>query len=169
VELVLGVLGDLPGAFARAKVQDESRVTKARKLGRADSLLAPTLTAAQARARIHGLTPWPGVSVNLGGLTLKLLRVMDEPAGRSQTPAEQSQTPTRQSDDPAPAFGTLLDPDAGLLAMAQGTVLRVLEAQPAGGRAMTWADLRRGAARTLHAGDTLTQPSEPPRSGAAAT
>lgn len=176
VELVLEVLRDVPGAFARATMQDESLVTKARKLGRADARLSESLTAAAARARIHGLTPWPGVSVSLGGLTLKLLRVMDEPAEQMRPPAAPGgATPAPDSQQPSPGgqpqapFGTLLDADAGILAMADRTRLRILEAQPAGGRAMTWADLRRGAGRTLTAGVVLSQPiDQPPNATAGA-
>ncbi|MBL8757990.1 MAG: methionyl-tRNA formyltransferase, partial [Phycisphaerae bacterium] len=65
--LVLGVLADLGGAIARGAVQDESRATRAPKLSRADAWVDWGRPAREVRARIHGLTPWPGVSVTIGG------------------------------------------------------------------------------------------------------
>ncbi len=62
--------------------QDEARVSKARKLRKEDGWLdLATLDAPAARARIHGLTPWPGCDVLLGGQKLRLLRVREVAAG----------------------------------------------------------------------------------------
>jgi len=49
------------------------------------------------------------------------------------------------SDRTSAAPGTLLNPAAGLVACAEGA-LRLLEVQPVGKRAMSWADFARGHA-----------------------
>ena len=79
--------------------------------------------AARVRARIHGLTPWPGCDVLLGGKRLRLLRVVDHPDREA---------------DAAP--GTLLED--GLFACAGGC-LEVLEVQPQG-KAMPFEACRNG-------------------------
>ncbi len=127
--LMLSVLED----FARGRVseqkQDETLVTRAKKLSRADAWLDFSRPAVEARRRVHGLTPWPGVSVNIAGVEAKLLRVRDEAGGASSP-------------------GTL-DAREGTIACGNGTALRVLEVQPAGGKPMAWPAFARG--RTLSA------------------
>jgi methionyl-tRNA formyltransferase len=49
--------------------------------------------------------------------------------------------------------GTILDKALGLVAAGGGSVLRVLEVHPAGGRRMSWHDFVNG--RTLAAGAVL--------------
>lgn len=132
------------------RVQDESLVTKARKLSRADDAADFTLRAVEVRRRVHGLTPWPGITIDLGGasggpapLRVKLLRVADRGAAGAGT---------------APPAGTLVDPVEGVVACGAGTSLRLLEVQPAGGRPMPWPEFVRGAGRALRDGDTARRP-----------
>lgn len=107
--------------------QDETLVTLAPKLTKADGWVDFAQPAQACRRRIHGLTPWPGVTVTLGGRTLRLLRVEPDAVNPQQS-----------------AVGTVVDPDRGIVACGGGTALRLLAVQPAGGRAMPWADFARG-------------------------
>lgn len=116
------------------QTQDEALVTKARKLSRADAAVDFARPADEIRRQVHGLTPWPGVSLAVGSQSLKLLRV------REIAPAE----PTAHRGASPPAPGTLVDPQRGLIACGAGTFLQLLEVQPAGGRAMDWPALARG-------------------------
>jgi len=125
-------LEDLARGSLNPAPQDESLVTLAPKLSRADSWVDIRRCAEACRRRVHGLTPWPGVSVQIGDERVRLLRV-------EQAPAESDQPP-----------GTLIEPTRGVVACGGGTRLRLLEVQPAGGRAMAWADFARG--RTMPQG-----------------
>lgn len=108
--------------------QDEMLATLAPKLGKQDGRVDFSRPASECRRRVHALTPWPGVSVLFRGETLKLLRVSDEIGNVQASPGE------------------LTDPQAGLIACEEGSVLRLIEVQPAGKRPMPWADFARGRA-----------------------
>jgi methionyl-tRNA formyltransferase len=105
--------------------QDESAVTTAPKLSRADGWVDFAEGPEACRRRVHGLTPWPGVMVEFRGEPLKILRVLPLPEPASGEP------------------GALLDPDRGVVACGPGR-LAILEVQPAGKRSMRWADFARG-------------------------
>jgi methionyl-tRNA formyltransferase len=128
--LVLDVLARHAAGTLAPQRQDEARVTKAKKLKRADGAIDWSKPAQQCRWLVHGLTPWPGVSVAMpigpaAPMTIKILRVRDR-------------------DGPAAALpGTITDPAAGLIACGTGA-LQILEIQPAGGRAMPWEQFVRG-------------------------
>lgn len=127
-ELVLSVLRDYAaervGVGIGGEVQDEAAVTLAGKLSRADALIDVRGSAAVARCRINGLSPWPGVTVRIGGESVKLLRADHQ-------------------DDAVPREpGFIDDAEAGLVACGEGG-LRLLEVQPVGKRRMSWADFAR--------------------------
>ena len=127
-------------AAAMASEQDESFATAAPKLAKADGRLEFTQSARTLRQRIHGLTPWPGCTITIAGTPVKLLRVADEPGddGRGVSPG-------------------VLQAD-GRISTGGGGRLRPLEVQPAGGRAMSWDEFRRG--RRLTGGEPV-EPFEP--------
>ncbi|TVQ29877.1 MAG: methionyl-tRNA formyltransferase [Phycisphaeraceae bacterium] len=111
--------------------QDESLVTKAPKLSRADAWVDIVGSEAElCRRRINGLSPWPGVSVRIGegggAFDCKLIRAQVVEGKCQEEP------------------GRLLDAAAGVVVCAGGTLLRLLEAQPPGGRAMEWTEMSRG-------------------------
>lgn len=107
--------------------QDERLVTLAKKLMKPDGWVDFSDTAPACRGRIHGLNPWPGVTVMLQDAPLKLLRV--EPAGASS------------EGEPS---GRLLRAAGGVVSCGHGTALRLLEVQAPGKRAMPWAEFVRG-------------------------
>jgi methionyl-tRNA formyltransferase len=121
--------------------QDESLVMIAPKLGRADAWVDFNESAVAVRSRIHGLTPWPGVSVAIGPTETRLLRVKTEPADD-------------ESEDRTALPGTVLDPDAGLIQCGKGTVIRLIEVQPAGKRPMPWSAFING--RPVEQGTIIT-------------
>lgn len=142
--LVLDVLTRRADDTLQAVTQDEKLVTKARKLSKDDGKLDFTQPASSLRCKIHGLTPWPGVTVtcmpardSTAPLQMKVLRVAEAPAATGLP-------------------GTVTDPASGLIACGDGTALRVLEVQPAGGRPMAWDAFARGGGRAIQAGSTLS-------------
>jgi methionyl-tRNA formyltransferase len=144
--LVLRVLGDqsaLPGfgspAFEpRGARQDETLATRAPKLSRADAWVDFHSSSEVCRRRINALAPWPGVAVRFRGTPLRLLR------------AEAADRPPEQS---CSAPGTIVAPERGLVACAGGSLLRIIEVQPPGGRAMEWKAFANG--RRVAVGETL--------------
>ncbi|GJM18784.1 MAG: methionyl-tRNA formyltransferase [Phycisphaeraceae bacterium] len=138
-EMMLDVLERHRAGTLDPETQDESLVTLAGKLSRADAVVDFTKPADVCRARINGLSPWPGVAVELGGQRVKLLRASAEDAG-----PDHEQPP-----------GTLIDAPGGLVACGSG-VLRILDVHPAGGRAMGWATFAR--AGRIAKGDAVRAP-----------
>jgi len=82
-DLVERVLEQFQAGSLTSLVQDETLVTRAPKLSKADGAVDFQASAVEVRCRVHGLTPWPGVSVTwvrASGTRLKLAirRVADE-------------------------------------------------------------------------------------------
>ncbi|XAL99349.1 methionyl-tRNA formyltransferase [Phycisphaeraceae bacterium D3-23] len=127
------VLYDLQRNTLNAIPQDDRLATKAPKLGRSDGTVDFNQPADQVRARIHGLTPWPGCKVvwqrdehpSEAPEVLTLLRVESDP-----TPVPGN-----------PAPGTVLENNR--IACHPGTVTP-LELQRPGKRAMTLKDFTAG-------------------------
>lgn len=136
-------LDDLAQGQLSPQAQDETQATRAPKLSRADSPLDLSLPVTALRQRIHGLTPWPGVTARLSRaghepLELKLLRVRDH-----AFPAP--------ADPPTP--GLFVSPER---LVVSGGELELLEVQPPGKRPMPMTDFLRG--HPIRRGDQLTAP-----------
>jgi methionyl-tRNA formyltransferase len=108
-----------------AETQDETLVTLAPKLSKADGSVDFDRPADAVRARVHGLTPWPGCAVVLDGARLLLRRVE-----------------VASDDEPRTAPPGTLMPD-GTVACRPGAV-RMLLVQAPGKRAMPFDDWRLG-------------------------
>ncbi len=121
------VLSQHAASALTPQVQDESLVTLAGKLGRADAYVDFNQPADLCRRRINGLSPWPGVSVQFRGGPLKLLCAFPGPASPIDAPA-----------------GTVIDATHGLIACGDRTTLQLIQVQPAGKRAMPWRDFANG-------------------------
>lgn len=134
VDLILGVLAAMRSGTAAGRPQDDVLVTKARKLSKKDGYVDFEQGAEECRRRVHGLTPWPGVTVKFRGDDLKLQRVRALEAGANAEP------------------GVVTDAATGMVACRTGT-LQLLEVQPAGGRRMSWDEFARG--RRVRAGEAL--------------
>lgn len=138
-EAIMRVLEQFRTGSLDPRPQDESLATAAPKLNKSEGTAAFDTSAPLARARIHGLNPWPGCSVLLDGTVVKLCRVRDWPA---------------ESHRAAP--GVVLD--TLHVACAAGAI-ELLELQPEGGRVLTLAEFRNG--RALDPGMRLTpRPAE---------
>ena len=126
--------------------QDEALATRAPKIGRADARVDFAAPADVVRARINGLSPWPGCTVACGGEQGKLLRAetidvsVDDATGPGSGPSRSAPG----------SIGT-----DGVIACSVGAV-RLLEVQPAGGRAMSFEDYCRG--RDVPAGTRFESP-----------
>lgn len=136
-DLVLRVLAEQERGVLRAVEQDAAGVTLARKLSKADGWVDFGEGPEACRRRVHGLSPWPGVTVRFRGDALRLTRVE----------AMESLQPEAEA-----VAGALVDAETGVVACGSGG-LRLLEVQPAGKRVMRWADFARGA--RLRAGEML--------------
>lgn len=123
--LVEHVLTDFSRGTLTRTQQDESQVTIAPKLSKADGWVDFNDTAEVARRRVHGLAPWPGVTVQFRSQPLKLTRVQAAAAANSAAP------------------GTITDAGRGLIA-CRDSLLHILEVHPAGKRPMPWSDFARG-------------------------
>ena len=119
--VVASVLDQIATDCVDAGEQDEGLVTHASKLSRAAASVSPTLFADQMRGMINGYSPWPGVSIDIGGEPIRLLEA-------APTEAETPQ-------------GTLTA--HGVLGCAEGSV-HLLEVQPPGGRPTDFGAWARG-------------------------
>ena len=94
--LIVAALDGVAAGTLQPRPQPEAGVTYAAKLSRADSVLDWQLPAAALERQIRALTPWPGVSIELGGEKIKLLAAEAE-ATRADAPP-----------------GTVIDADLGI-------------------------------------------------------
>jgi methionyl-tRNA formyltransferase len=121
-EALASVLAAQEAGRAVGAAQDESKATRARKLSKADGTVdLAARDARSARAWINGLNSWPGCTVAIGGLEVKLLRVREGVGGGEPGVVRAD----------------------GCVAAISGSI-EILEVQPAGGRAMSWGDFVRG-------------------------
>ncbi len=152
-ELVAKVLDDFRRGALQGQVQEESCVTKAPKLSKADGWVDFDADAQTVRSRVQGLTPWPGVRVRWvrgargseqegDGTALILRRVAAEPDLSCFIGLDSSET--------RPVPGTVAEDHR--VVVRDGWV-RLLEVQVPGGRPMRIDEFVRG--HRLKAGDRL--------------
>jgi len=123
-EVIADVLARHAAGTLVGAVQDESRATRARKLAKADGTVDfAARDARSARAWINGLNAWPGCTVDIGGLQVKLLRV-------------------READDGGAGPLATLGEDGRV--RAAGGAVEILEVQPLGGKRMGFGEFVRG-------------------------
>lgn len=139
--LIERVLAEHAGGASSGLVQAEAHVTVAPKISRSDAWVDFEGAADHARRRINALSPKPGVTVLFRGLPLKLVRAtVDMNESDAREVAVQG-SPMR----PRPhAPGDVLSPARGLVMCGAGSMLKLLEVQPAGKRPMLWKDFANG-------------------------
>ena len=111
------------GGDQSATDQDESLVTHAPKISRADAILDLQLDAEVVARTVNGLSPWPGCHMNVAGIDCKLLRAI--------------------SSNGEGELGEILED--GTVAVGSGSVA-ITELQPAGSNPMSWKDFCNGHA-----------------------
>ena len=134
---VLRALPELPPPTP----QDESRVTLAPMLSKAEGLTRWTCSSSQVIDHVRGMDPWPGAFTGRGPLTLKLFRAA--PSGRSRP------------DDAAPGQVLGLDRVGMHVACGEGVVC-VQELQVVGGKRMPAQAYAAG--KPFAAGERLADP-----------
>ncbi len=139
-EAIGRVLDQLVSGTLEPVEQDEARATKARKFTKQDGTVSFDQPADRVRARVHGLTPWPGCRVSWrtvdgedrGPLILK--RVQDQPGGTDAAPPG------------------LIDRD--LCVACKSGRIKLISVQTAGGKEMPTEAFARG--QGLAPGDLLS-------------
>lgn len=129
VPLLARCLPDIAAGRQVFTPQDETQATFCRRLEKTDGVLDFAQPAAALAARINGLNPWPGCSVEIGGQPVKLGLADVDPS----------------PDGAAAAPGTVLGHDADGLLVATGRgALRLRRLQRPGGKMLPAADFLRG-------------------------
>lgn len=145
--LLTRTLRGLADGSVHAVAQEESGITHAPMLEKAEGSVDFAMPAQRVHDRIRGLDPWPAVTVLLDGRRLKLAA---------------SSAPTRAENAAEPGTVIAIDDAAMTVACADGHV-RIASVQPEGKRAMTPSAYARGHA--LRVGDRLVPlPDFAPRS-----
>lgn len=142
--LVARVLADHKAGALEGLSQDDAAATRAPKLKKTDGVVDFAAPAAALRCRIHGLTPWPGVTVTWRHddaeqpLILRRVRDVNDETRNAKTQANP---------------GVIVDPTAGLVATGAGCI-QLLEVQTPGKRVMSFTDFTRG--HPMNTGDVLS-------------
>ena len=129
----------LPAIAAGTQVftpQDATQATFCRRLEKSDGVLDFTVSAASLAARINGLNPWPGCSVEIHGQPVKLGLADAMPA-----PGECNIIRYNGSEAPGAVLGH--DAEGLLVATGQG-VLRLRRLQRPGGKMLPAGEFLRG-------------------------
>ena len=151
VPLLARALPQIAAGMQKFTEQDATHATYCRRLEKTDRALDFTQPAAVLAARINGLNPWPGCSVQINGQVVKL--------GLAEALAE-----CHIIDDTSRGPGLVLgaDPEGLLVDTGQGT-LRLRQLQRAGGRMLPAAQFLPGFPVTT--GTPLASTPMPPLVG----
>ncbi len=118
--LLLEVVERLAGGAATETPQDEAQATYAPKVLKSEGAIDWSLPARRIHNLVRGLQPWPMASTTMGGA-----RVLIRRTGVAGMAAKA-------------ISGTILEADGDALAVATGEdLIRILQVQPEGRRAMT--------------------------------
>lgn len=139
--------------------QDEAGASMTRQLRREHGRLEPTRTAAELERQVRAYQPWPGSFVQVEGgrvIVWAATAIADAVPGAHVFPKPSDSTGGGQPDSTgqpdwtgggqpqADAVGTLVAHDDSIALVVADGLLRLDQVQPAGGRRMSGADLRRG-------------------------
>ncbi|MEM1107413.1 MAG: methionyl-tRNA formyltransferase [Planctomycetota bacterium] len=137
---VIKVLEDLAANTLKPLEQDNAAATRAPKFKKSDGTVDFAQPASLVRARIHGLTPWPGCRVvwrseRTGNESTLLLRRVTDVSG----------------EDNHQAAGTVR---SDLSVTCEGGAVRLVEVQAPGGKTLPFTEFLKG--HTFTTGDTLS-------------
>jgi methionyl-tRNA formyltransferase len=123
--------------------QDHAAATYCRRLVKADGVLDFQAPAAALAARINGLYPWPGCSVEVLGQTIKLglADVAPGPSDEHPAPREAAAQRGSRSDQVGQVSGADAD---GVLVTTGAGLLRLRRLQRPGGRMLAAPEFLRG-------------------------
>ncbi len=141
-KLLVETVAQIEAGTATRTPQDHDKATLAPMLGRELSPMDFSRTARQLHNQVRGLIPWPAAVTTLGDKRCKVFKTVV----------------TKDHANAAP--GTVLAAGKEGLAVAcgEGTVLRLEEIQPDGGKRMKAADFLRG--HPMEVGTVLSLPEE---------
>jgi len=143
VPLVARALSKLAADALACAPQEHSLATFCRRLAKEDGALDFGSPAAVLAARINGLFPWPGCSVEIHGQQVRL--GLADAIEDVRTGSGPEFCTAVQNSGPDPIPGTVLGADAeGLLVAAGAGVLRLRRLQRPGGRMLSAAEFLRG-------------------------
>ena len=149
------VLNDLAAGTLSPREQDHDKATKAPKMSKAIGTVAFDQASEVVRARVHGLTPWPGCRVNWLCKATGKTAVLT--LGRVSAVPDLSCFIGLETAGEKPVCGTIVLADVGVdyhVLTADGAV-RLIEVQAPGTKMMGIADFARG--HKLGVGDVLTK------------
>lgn len=149
------VMDGLAAGTLDPKEQDHEQATKAPKMRKTVGTVGFDQASERVRARVHGLTPWPGCRVNWACKATGKSAVLT--LGRVSSVPDLSCFIGLESAGDEPACGTVLLPGVGEdyhVRTADGAV-RLIEVQAPGTKMMGIADFARG--HKLGVGDVLTK------------
>lgn len=149
------VLDDLAAGTLRPREQDHAKATKAPKMSKAIGTVGFDQASEAVRARVHGLTPWPGCRVNW--LCKKTGKTAVLTLGRVSAVPDLSCFIGLETAGEQPGPGTVVVAEGGEgyhVRTADGAV-RLLEVQVPGTKMMGIADFARG--HKLGVGDVLSK------------
>ncbi len=136
VPLVARALPRLAAGTLGFVAQDDAAATYCRKLEKTDGAVDFGAAAAAVAARINGLYPWPGCTVEIGGQPVKL-GLADAPEDRWAAGSDAT--------GGFPVAGTVLGADAvGLRVQTGAGEVRLRRLQRPGGRMLEAAEFLRG-------------------------
>ena len=143
-DLLVDVVDQISTGRAVETPQDDNRATFAPKLTKAESPIDWTLPARAIHNRVRGLQPWPVASTRLGDTRLLIQRT----DARAEAAADTGGMPA----------GAVVSASAGGIDVlcGDGRLLRLLEVQPEGRRAMTVRDFLAG--HRVRPGDRFANP-----------
>lgn len=164
--LCVQVLDQLALGTANPQPQDESRVTKAAKLTKAQGEIDWSRSAEQLGWHVRGMQPWPGAWTHLhvsGKPALRVVVLQTAGASRAAAATPDASALSAASATPvATAPGRVLAAAAGVLTVQTGNgSLSILRLQPEGKRAMPVADFLNGY--PVKPGDRLGSVQQPPQ------
>lgn len=143
-DLLRASLGPWLRGELQPRPQATTGVTLTRPLRRMDGRLDPSRPAAELERQVRAYRPWPGTYLELDGERLIVLEAaVDGPPG-----------------EPVGEAGRVVADGDGLALQTGAGRLRLLRVRPAGRRAMSGAEARRGRPHLV--GSSVADPKRPP-------